>query len=290
LYTGNIECNADAVGAYWIRWDAGCYHCTSAYTGTFFQNIKTGEVRSDPTNATTFADLNSPALSQTTCRGVQLMGEAQDYLDLWGSLNSDGQFALAIGTDRQGNPAAFLERCGTRMRRLLTTWPIGRSIPLYASNARAIVWQPAPNRLNEPFNRLDGLFLPSLQTFTIPVPSAIVTATGFDPIALTSGALYVRVGPNGTLWRTASPTALPLNTSRPRLSRSGSALTCNRGRWRNVLRFSYAWRVNARAERGAVKPRLTLAKARIRRSVSCSVTASNAAGTTTASSARLQVR
>ena len=37
-------------------------------------------------------------------------------------------------------------------------------------------------------------------------------------------------------------------------------------------------------------PTLPVGKARKRRSVSCSVTASNAAGTTTASSAQLQVR
>jgi hypothetical protein len=148
------------------------------------------------------------------------------------------------------------------------------------------VWQPAPSRLN-------GLFLPSLQTFTIPLRSAIVTAQGLgasvDALGLTSGALYVLAG--ATLWRTASPTALPLNTRRPALARSGSTLTCRRGSWRNAGRFSYAWQVNGMAKKGA-KPRLRLAvgKALKRRSVSCSVTAFNAAGTTTAWSAQIHVR
>ena len=62
----------DAVGAYWIRWHATCYHCVDTY---FFQNIQTGELRDDPTNATTFADLNSPALAHKTCPGVRLMRE-----------------------------------------------------------------------------------------------------------------------------------------------------------------------------------------------------------------------
>ena len=44
---------------------------TTLPTEVYFQNIQTGELRGDPTNATTFADLNSPALAQTTCPGVQ---------------------------------------------------------------------------------------------------------------------------------------------------------------------------------------------------------------------------
>ncbi len=166
------------------------------------------------------------------------------------------------------------------MRRLLASWAAAGSL---ASNSRAIVWQAARGRL-------DGLFLPSLQMFSIPLPSAIVRAPGVAGIALTSGALYVlEWGGSQTLWRTPSPTALPLNTSRPTLTRSGSTLTCQPGRWRNTVRFSYAWRVNGMSKKGS-KPRLTVGKALKRRSVSCSVTASNAAGTTTAASARLNVR
>jgi hypothetical protein len=269
------QSSPNAVGAYWIRWDATCYHCGDTY---FFQNIQTGELRDDPTNATTFADLNSPALAHQTCPGVRLMREFEGYSTPWGSLTSYGQFALAIGTDSPGNNAAFLERCGTQMRRLLVSSGTFGD-PLLASNSSAIVWQSAPSRLN-------GLFLPSLQTFTISVPAAVVTV---EALGLTSGALYVRDLESGTLWRAASPSALPLNTSRPALTRSGSNLICGRGSWRNTGRFSYAWRVNGTAKTGA-KLRLAVGRARKRRSVSCSVTASNAAGTTTASSAQLHVR
>ena len=173
------------------------------------------------------------------------------------------------------------------MRRLLVDGDTVLSYAL-ASNAGAIVWQAVTSRLN-------GLFLPSLQTFTIPLPSAIVKPPGssedtpVSALGLTSGALYVGDGWAGTLWRTASPSALPLNTSRPTLTRSGSTLTCRRGSWRNADRFSYAWRVNGTAKKDA-KPRLAVVKARKRRSVSCSVTASNPMGTTTASSAQLHVR
>jgi hypothetical protein len=266
------ECaGAGAVGGDWIRWDATCYHCADTY---LFQNINTGELRDDPTNATTFADLNLPALAHSTCSGVRLMRNLDSYGMGWGSLTPDGQFALAIGTDN----SVFLERCGTRMRRLLAN---GNTVASYAlaSNSSAIVWQAATSQLN-------GLFLPSLQTFTIPLPSAIGLV---GSLGLTSGALYVSGFENGVVWRSASPTVLPFNTSRPTLTRSGSTLSCRRGRWRDADRFSYAWHVNGIANKAA-KPRLALGKGRKRRRVSCSVTASNATGATTASSAQLRVR
>jgi hypothetical protein len=273
-YDSQVSCSADAVGAYWIEWVAGSYHHLP--TEVYFQNIQTGELRGDPTNATTFADLNSPGLAQRTCPGVRLMPNnlesVYDRGTAWGWLTPYGQFALAVADN-----GAFLERCGTQMRRLLTSG----STPL-ASNAGAIVWQAVPNHLS-------GLFLPSLQTFTIPLPPAMVTATGLSSIWLTSVALYAHVWVNGMVWRTASPSALPFNTSRPRLVRSSSTVTCMRGRWRNALGFAYAWRVNGVATRDA-KPRLTVGKTRRRRSVRCSVTASNPAGTTTAASGQLHLR
>jgi hypothetical protein len=272
---------ADAVGADWIRWDVSCYHCGVT---SFFQNIQTGELRDDPTNATTYADLNSPALAHTTCPGVRLIRNPYPYggsEGAWGPLTPDGQFALAAGG---GGTSVFLERCGTSMRRpLVNVTSVSYAV---AANSGAIVWQGGPSHLS-------GLFLPSLQTFTIPLPSASVNPPGspgdvpVGQLELTSNALYVVGG--GEIWRTASPTALPLNTSRPGLTRSGNTLTCTQGSWGNADRFAYAWQVNGTAVRDA-KPRLALGPGRKRRSVSCSVTASNASGTTTASSAQRVVR
>jgi hypothetical protein len=269
---------ATAVGADWITWDASCYNCNET---SFFQNIQTGELRDNPTNATTFADLNSPALAHRTCPGVRLIREPDDIGSSWGSLIPDGQFALV--TDA-GN--SVLERCGTRMRRPLTN---GSTVSYaLAWNSGAVVWQAVTGRLK-------GLFLPSLQKFTIPLPSAIVKPAGAledTPVlalALTSDALYTEDGQNGTIWRTAGPAALPRNTSRPSLTRSGATVTCRRGSWRNADGFAYAWRVNGIAHTGT-KPTLAVGKAGGRRSASCSVTASNPAGTTTATSAQLHLR
>jgi hypothetical protein len=274
-----VDCSADAVGAYWIEWVGSSYHHLP--TEVYFQNIETRALRGDPTNATTFADLNSPALAHTTCPGVQLMPDPDPVFGMgWGSLTPVGQFALAIGN----HDDAFLERCGTHMRRLLTTGPIGyRSAPV--SNAGAIVWQTARSQLN-------GLLLPGLQTFTIPLPSAVVASQteygqGFA-LALSSSALYMHEF-GGKLWQAASPTALPRNMIGPGVTQSGRTLTCVQGRWGDTVSLSYQWRVNRMTEEDA-KPGLVLGKGRKRRTVSCSVTASNAVGTTTASSAQLHVR
>src|SRR6476661_3677323 len=71
-----VSCSAVAVGADWIEWVGSSYH--HAATEVYFQNIQTDELRRDPTNATTFADLNSPALAHTTWPGVQVMPNPSD--------------------------------------------------------------------------------------------------------------------------------------------------------------------------------------------------------------------
>lgn len=280
--SGSADCGAAAVGSDWIEWVWGGYHDPTTF---HFQNLQTGEFRDDPTNATTFPDLNSPSLAQTTCPGVRLIRREDPdgpAANPWGELTYEGQFALA--TTEVGR--VFLERCGTHMRRLL---PHGWSECCLASdlgsNATVIVWQSARNRLS-------GLFLPSLQKFTMPLPSAVVASeaqyeTGFE-LALTSGALYMNED-GGALWRTASPAALPRNVSGPRVTHSRSTLTCVRGSWLNAAKFSFEWRVNGRKEK-ATKARLVLGKSPERRGVSCSVIASNPTGTATASSAPLYLR
>ena len=274
------ECAApERVGAYWIQWYASCYHCGVPIA--YFQNIQTGEVRDDPTNATTYADLNSPTLAhkKKRCPGVRLI-HRHDRL-----LANDGQFVL-VGDHKR----LYLERCGTRMRRLLAHG--SRVSNDLAFSAGAIVWQAVASKLN-------GVFLPSLQRFTIPLPAAIVKPPGATKksgawLLLTPDTLYVQGGwdtggqcgrQTCTIWQTASPTALPLNMRQPSITRSGGTLTCKHGSWRDADRFSYAWLVNDIAHKRA-SDRLAIGKARRLRRVSCSVTASNADGTTTATSAR----
>jgi len=270
-YDPEVECSTGAVGADWLEWVASSYHHLP--TSVYFQNLQTGELRRDPTNATTFADLNSPALAHATCPGVRLMPNPDPDGTTWGPLTPEGQFALAV----DAHNSVILERCGTHLRRVLTDGDTEVSSAL-ASNTALVVWQSVTGRLT-------GLFLPSLRTFAIPLPSSsgIVGALG-----LTSGGLYVSESASGAVWRAANPALLPFNVRRPAIARSGTTLRCARGSWRDADRYTYAWQVNGKPTADA-NPRLVLAKSGKRRSVSCSVTASNAMGTTTASSARLHV-
>ncbi len=200
----------DGVGAQWIRFDARCYQCRDAF---FYENIQTTQVRSDPTSATTFADLRSPDLARTTCAGVRVLPSAIDGRPGWGSLTVYGQVALATGGDAKGDDAAYLERCGMPGRRLLAAWPSTGTPPPLASTDGAIVWQTVPSRLT-------GLFLPSLGRFELPLPPAIVRAEAggrVAALALTSGAVYVLDRPGGRLWRAPAPAP-------PATGRSGSRI------------------------------------------------------------------
>lgn len=89
-----------------------------------------------------------------------------------------------------------------------------------------------------------------------------------------------------------SAAARPHNTTRPRITRSGRTLTCRRGSWSGKpTHFSYRWRIGGgRYGRASAHARYTIgAKAR-GKTVSCSVTARNAAGSATASSKPFRVR
>ncbi len=83
----------------------------------------------------------------------------------------------------------------------------------------------------------------------------------------------------------------PANTKKPRVTRSGRTLTCNRGTWSNrPTRYQYRWTVNGKTTRAAGGSRLIVNRKLRRHQVRCSVTASNAAGRTSATSSPFRVR
>jgi hypothetical protein len=84
--------------------------------------------------------------------------------------------------------------------------------------------------------------------------------------------------------------AKPTNAKAPRVSRSGSRLVCTPGRWSNASGgYSYGWSVNGRQKKGATGRKLRITRALRGRRLTCSVTASNAAGATTAVSRPVRV-
>jgi hypothetical protein len=77
----------------------------------------------------------------------------------------------------------------------------------------------------------------------------------------------------------------PQNTTRPHISRSGKTLTCHSGAWSNhPTSFAYRWLVNGKRKRGARGRALAVTRKLRGDTVQCSVTASNAAGSGTATS------
>jgi hypothetical protein len=190
LNVGGIGWSPVAIGADWIELQESCEelsHCTNSYE---FLSLQTGQSARDPTNAGTYADLNSPTLAQTVCKPLRVPKVAGDegsviYAAEPGSLTFYGKFAISAGG--YGAPR-FLERCGSRLHRQIGALVGG--FPALGANSRLVVWQSGPRQLR-------GLFLPRLRRFVIPLPAKINTldingGTGFPgAIAASSRHLYL---------------------------------------------------------------------------------------------------
>jgi hypothetical protein len=188
-------------GRYWIAYvtrscpiDVG--HC--AYY-THFQNIASGTVVNDPTGGTTIADMNSPGLARRLCSPLRVPPPTELGP---GTLTMDGRFAIV--EEPNGNSETYLERCGSRMHRLLSKGPYPNAFQPWAANRSSLVWQSAPFMLS-------GLFLPSLKRFTLNVPASVVNESCGQPdlrsctqaMTLTDRTLYILSNQN--LWTAKSP-------------------------------------------------------------------------------------
>ena len=83
----------------------------------------------------------------------------------------------------------------------------------------------------------------------------------------------------------------PRAVRRPRVTRAGKRLACAPGRWSgDPGGYAYSWVVGGRRKDGATRPVLRVTRRLRGRKVRCAVTATNAAGATTARSPALRVR
>jgi hypothetical protein len=110
-----------------------------------------------------------------------------------------------------------------------------------------------------------------------------------------AAALVVNIAAPATSPQTPSPPTSPTHSKpvdirRPTVKQSGKTLTCSPGSWTGASSYAYAWLVSGRVKRGARKRKLAVTSTLEHRSVACRVTATNAAGTTSASSRALRVR
>jgi hypothetical protein len=95
---------------------------------------------------------------------------------------------------------------------------------------------------------------------------------------------------NVTITAATPPVLKPVNTAKPRVTRKGDTLSCSAGHWKNApLKYSYRWLVARKLKRGAHGRTLGSAHTLHGRVVRCSVTASDSAGATTATSAAFTV-
>lgn len=196
-----------AAGRYWLEFQqATCanggsnYHSCTAVN--VFQNIQTGEVRQDPSDASTLVDLDAPNLTRTVCTPLSAAV---------GSLSFYGSFALSTVINNQFDEWVYLERCGTHLHRLVA-YATGGGV-LVAADTHEVVWaQPASARV------LTGLTLPGLQRFTIRLPRRLLGSSckgpqgsgvcGIASFGLTNHRLYiVTVSQREQVW--AAPIPLP---------------------------------------------------------------------------------
>lgn len=201
-------CQISRVGRYWLAVvEQLCNHCASP---TVFQSLTTGQVRPDPTAATTLPDLNSPDLATAVCSPLRLppstTNDAGDIVRTLGLLDFAGQFALATSTASDGSSTTYLERCASRLHTFVCHCSPSRSGSFRAvvANAHVVIWAP-PIAFGSAISHLDGLYLPSRRRFLIPLPAA-ARARGTEGLLLSSRSLYIEnSGDASKVFRAPSP-------------------------------------------------------------------------------------
>ncbi len=165
-----------AVGTDWIEYDKQSVRLGDRF---IFQNIASGAVVGDPTNATTLPDLDSPVLAQPVCAPLRVPPH--------GKLTFDGRYAVA-----EGSSGTFIEKCGTHLRVAVPSDNV-------ATAPGSLVWLTTPTR------PMRGVFLPSLRRFTIAPPPG---HSYLVDVELSVRHIYVTVATGGggaDVWSAPAP-------------------------------------------------------------------------------------
>jgi hypothetical protein len=194
------------IGSDWVSVDTGQVD-EHMWDMRAFQNLTTGQVSRGPAGATTSVDLNKPSLSWRACSPLKVPVLTGAYNNRAMGLLTPLGHGLVIASGF----GQYLERCGTRLHvrlgggdRLLTSdldtgGCAGITCPAQ-HNAHAIVWPEA--------GHINGLLIPSLQRFTIPVPAGLDPPGSGDvfEVGLTQHHLYL-VSATSRVFSTLAPTA-----------------------------------------------------------------------------------
>jgi hypothetical protein len=179
------SCEPDDVGTDWIKYDEARGNLGERW---LFQNIVTGVVRHDPTNAHTLPDLDSPRLAGRVCAPLRVPPAASQN-----TLALDGRFAV-----RTDSPGIFLEHCATHLHQLLTNAALDAKVA-----PAEVIWVGRPTR---PVN---GIFLPSRRRFRVSRPPG---ASSLVDVLIGARHLYVigDIGRGATLNTTGVVWSAPL--------------------------------------------------------------------------------
>ena len=157
------SCSPAAVGTDWIRYDENRRRLGDRW---LFQNIVTGAVRDDPTNAQIQPGLDLPLLINPVCAPLRAPSASSQN-----TLEFEGRFAV-LSTDG----GIFLEHCATHLHQLLTD-----AAPWVTAAPHEVMW------VARPHNPLEGIFLPSRRRFTVSRPAR----ASADDIVISDRHLYV---------------------------------------------------------------------------------------------------
>lgn len=167
------------VGRYWIGWSFSCNaHCVPSSLPAGFSNIQTGAWRPQSSSSTTIDDPDSRALNVRLCRPLRV--------PRGGSIAFYGRFAV-IDQRSVGGPH-YLERCASHLRERIGSDTTG--------NSRELIWNPGATKL-------DGMLLPSLRRFVIPLGQDM--PGGRTEVLLSGRTLYANRG--SSVWAAPAPRA-----------------------------------------------------------------------------------
>jgi hypothetical protein len=176
-----IVLSPNVVGADWLGFSEGCYHCGAAGQ-EIYQNISDGRAASDPTGPHFQADPNLPGLARQLCAPLTVPVLSYGTFDepgiVYGSVTPVAG-GLMVRTGARGSE---LVRCATHNREGLCR----ACLPAVSRGLVLWVWSP---------RELRGILLPSRRLVRVPMPARIARGSeGEYALGLTARKLYLLSG------------------------------------------------------------------------------------------------
>jgi hypothetical protein len=184
------------VGTWWAEVD-GSGGSPHVGAGVSYVNLATGAVLPGFQRAKgrTYADLDSPALKQTTCAPVRVPAEMDPETSTFRAARLFFLGGVAVETNLAGDARTRLQRCGSHK---IYSYKTGAP---FAINSKILVW---PKQLGE----LQGVYLKSHHHFTIKLRQASLATAVIENLALTHNSLYVEPEGNFSVWTAKLPSRL----------------------------------------------------------------------------------